>query len=69
MGAWPQAPIRARIEAVQRFAGELQKRRDEIVRIVMWEICKTYEQACAEVDRTIICASPSTSLPSLFLSF
>jgi acyl-CoA reductase-like NAD-dependent aldehyde dehydrogenase len=38
MGAWPQSSVRHRIECVQRFAGELKQRRDEIVRILMWEV-------------------------------
>ncbi len=38
MGAWPQSSVRHRIECVQRFAGELKSRRDEIVRILMWEV-------------------------------
>jgi glyceraldehyde-3-phosphate dehydrogenase (NADP+) len=55
MGAWPQAPVRARIEAVENFAKELQKNREEIVNIIMWEICKPYDAACQEVDRTVTC--------------
>ena len=38
MGAWPQSSVRHRIECVQRFTVELQKRRDEIVKILMWEV-------------------------------
>jgi glyceraldehyde-3-phosphate dehydrogenase (NADP+) len=53
MGEWPRASVAHRIQCVQKFTAELQKRRDEIVKILMWEICKTYEQACSEVDRTI----------------
>jgi acyl-CoA reductase-like NAD-dependent aldehyde dehydrogenase len=40
MGEWPRASVAHRIQCVQKFTAELQKRRDEIVKILMWEICK-----------------------------
>eukprot|EP00455_Lapot_gusevi_P039379 TRINITY_DN4413_c0_g2_i4.p1 TRINITY_DN4413_c0_g2~~TRINITY_DN4413_c0_g2_i4.p1 ORF type:complete len:546 (+),score=165.04 TRINITY_DN4413_c0_g2_i4:93-1730(+) len=54
LGEWPQAHVTQRIQAVENFVAELRAKRDEIVQILMWEICKTYDQACTEVDRTII---------------
>jgi glyceraldehyde-3-phosphate dehydrogenase (NADP+) len=42
-----------RIAAVRKFAEGLRARRDEIVQLIIWEICKTVKDAEKEVDRTI----------------
>lgn len=53
MGQWPLMPVRERIEHVERYVVSMQQKRDEIVNLLMWEICKTKKDAQKEVDRTI----------------
>jgi glyceraldehyde-3-phosphate dehydrogenase (NADP+) len=52
-GTWPQMGGEARIEAVRAFASALAKAKEEIVRLLMWEIGKSIEESRAEVDRTL----------------
>lgn len=42
MGAWPQAPVRKRIEAVLAFAAELQANREQIVNILMCALLTSF---------------------------
>lgn len=42
-----------RIKAMQQFVAGLKQRRDTIVQLIIWEICKTPSDAEKEVDRTI----------------
>ncbi|KAL6073355.1 putative glyceraldehyde-3-phosphate dehydrogenase [Balamuthia mandrillaris] len=53
-GEWPQMSTRQRIEAVQKYLQGLKQKRDEIVNLIQWEICKTTADAEKEVDRTIL---------------
>lgn len=39
---------------MEKFIAGLQKKRDEIANLIMWEICKTKADAQKEVDRTIV---------------
>ena len=52
-GEWPQMPLAGRIERVQAVVAALKERRDEIVNVLMWEICKNEADAAAEFDRTM----------------
>lgn len=52
-GAWPHKSTRERIKAMENFVRGLRSVRDQIVELVMWEICKVREDAEKEVDRTI----------------
>lgn len=52
-GYWPQLTSKERIEALEKFIVGLKKHRDEIVDLIMWEICKTKGDSEKEVDRTI----------------
>jgi glyceraldehyde-3-phosphate dehydrogenase (NADP+) len=52
-GSWPRMTPNERIQYVQRYLVELKKKRDEIVHLLMWEICKVEPDAKKEVDRTI----------------
>lgn len=52
-GAWPIMKVGGCIEAVQAFAGAMQKTREEAVRLLMWEIGKTRPDAEKEFDRTV----------------
>ena len=53
-GAWPQMSAAERISALEKVVDSLLERREEIVNILIWEICKNVSDAEAEFDRTII---------------
>ncbi len=52
-GKWPTMSVSARIAHVESFSYEMKQKRDEVVKLLMWEIGKTYQDACKEFDRTI----------------
>ncbi|MSM39336.1 MAG: aldehyde dehydrogenase family protein [Geobacter sp.] len=52
-GTWPTMAVADRIEHIQRFALNMQERRSEVVRLLMWEIGKTLRDAEKEFDRTV----------------
>ncbi len=52
-GAWPTMTVGKRIEHVQQFAAGMKERREEVVRLLMWEIGKTRPDAEKEFDRTV----------------
>lgn len=52
-GAWPTMAVSERIGHVQAFAYQMKARREEVVRLLMWEIGKTLKDAEKEFDRTI----------------
>jgi glyceraldehyde-3-phosphate dehydrogenase (NADP+) len=52
-GAWPTLAVGERIRHVQEFTSRMQERRDDVVRLLMWEIGKTLKDAEKEFDRTI----------------
>ncbi len=52
-GRWPTLPVAARIEAVEAFALRMRERRDEVVRLLMWEIGKSLPDSRKEFDRTL----------------
>lgn len=52
-GEWPTCGVEERIRRVGDFAARMKERRDEVVRLLMWEIGKTLNDARKEFDRTI----------------
>eukprot|EP00968_Pinguiococcus_pyrenoidosus_P009077 scaffold699_cov231-Pinguiococcus_pyrenoidosus.AAC.15 len=52
-GAWPQMSQLERIQAIESVVRALRERRQEIVDVLMWEICKTTKDAEKEFDRTM----------------
>lgn len=52
-GKWPQMSLSQRIAALESFTTELQKSRDEIIKVLMYEIAKNYNDAVSEFDRTV----------------
>lgn len=52
-GAWPTMRVAGRIGAMERFAALMRGRREEVVRLLMWEIGKTRPDAESEFDRTV----------------
>lgn len=51
-GLWPSLSVAGRIEHVERFLSEMRNHRDAVVELLMWEIGKTWADACKEFDRT-----------------
>jgi glyceraldehyde-3-phosphate dehydrogenase (NADP+) len=52
-GIWPTMPVGDRIRCVQRFAAVVRKKKDQVVRLLMWEIGKSVREATAEFDRAL----------------
>ncbi len=53
-GAWPTAPVKTRIEALVKFVERMAATREDVVRLLMWEIAKTRKDAEVEFDRTVV---------------
>lgn len=52
-GAWPTMSLGERIKAIENFVNKLTAVRQDIINILMWEICKNTADATAEYDRTM----------------
>lgn len=53
-GEWPQMTMHQRIDAIEKIVSSLKEVREEIIKVLMWEICKSTEDAVAEFDRTMV---------------
>jgi glyceraldehyde-3-phosphate dehydrogenase (NADP+) len=51
-GEWPQMNLKQRARQVQMFVDMMLDTREEVVKFMMWEIGKPYEDSCNEFDRT-----------------
>ncbi|ESA34621.1 aldehyde dehydrogenase [Leptolyngbya sp. Heron Island J] len=52
-GAWPTMSVAQRIEHMQDFAYRMKEKRDEVVKLLMWEIGKSCKDSQKEFDRTV----------------
>jgi len=52
-GEWPTMPVAGRISHVLKFVDALSRKRDEIVKLLMWEIGKSLKDSEKEFDRTV----------------
>ena len=52
-GLWPTMRVADRIECMEEFAEQMKTKRDEIVKLLMWEIGKTLPDSEKEFDRTV----------------
>ena len=52
-GEWPQMTVEQRIAAMEKFVAMLKEKRENIVNVLMWEICKVRPDAEKEFDRTM----------------
>jgi glyceraldehyde-3-phosphate dehydrogenase (NADP+) len=52
-GTWPTMSVGERIRCLANFGSALQKRRSEIVKLLMWEIGKSLREAQAEFERAL----------------
>lgn len=53
-GEWPTMSITKRIAHVEQFLAEMKKQRQEVVKLLMWEIGKNLPDSEKEFDRTCI---------------
>ncbi len=51
-GLWPTLSVQERIEHVEKFLVAMRAQRDEVVKLLMWEIGKTLKDSEKEFDRT-----------------
>lgn len=51
-GTWPTMSVGQRIEHVGRFLESMRSQREEVIKLLMWEIGKTLKDAEKEFDRT-----------------
>ncbi len=52
-GAWPTMSVEDRIRHVEAFLSRMGERRDDVIRLLMWEIGKALPDAEKEFDRTV----------------
>ncbi len=52
-GAWPTMSVEERIKHVEAFVYRMKEQREDVVKLLMWEIGKTLPDAGKEFDRTI----------------
>ena len=52
-GEWPIKSVAERIRHVEEFARRMKAVREDVVRYIMWEICKTRGDSEKEFDRTV----------------
>lgn len=51
-GVWPTMSVTTRIEHVEKFLAAMRTQRQEVVKLLMWEIGKTQKDSEKEFDRT-----------------
>ena len=51
-GLWPTLSVTERIEHVEKFLTAMRSKREEVVKLLMWEIGKTLKDSEKEFDRT-----------------
>lgn len=52
-GVWPTMKVKDRIECMEAFVGKMEKKREEVVKLLMWEIGKSKPDSYKEFDRTV----------------
>lgn len=52
-GSWPTMAVSERIKCVETFTGKMIQKKEETVKLIMWEIGKSYTDATKEFDRTV----------------
>jgi len=53
-GTWPTMSVQGRIEHMAEFAYLMGQKRAEVVKLLMWEIGKSYQDSGKEFDRTLV---------------
>jgi glyceraldehyde-3-phosphate dehydrogenase (NADP+) len=52
-GEWPTMSVQGRILAVEKFVVRMRQVREEVVKLLMWEIGKNLDDSYKEFDRTV----------------
>ena len=52
-GLWPTMKVVDRIACMEKFVGQMKTKRDEVVKLLMWEIGKNLADSQKEFDRTV----------------
>src|SRR6185312_6877980 len=52
-GEWPTMPVQERIRAMEKFTYRMKEKRDEVVKVLMWETGKPLKDSEKEFDRTV----------------
>jgi glyceraldehyde-3-phosphate dehydrogenase (NADP+) len=52
-GEWPTMGVAERIHCVEKFTGKMIEQKDIIVKLIMWEIGKSFADSVKEFDRTV----------------
>jgi len=52
-GLWPTMKVGERLKCMETFVEKMKKHREEIVKLLMWEICKNKSDSYKEFDRTV----------------
>ncbi|MBS1735464.1 MAG: NADP-dependent glyceraldehyde-3-phosphate dehydrogenase [Bacteroidetes bacterium] len=53
MGEWPSMAVAERIKCVENFTRKMLDQKDIVVKLLMWEIGKSYADSVKEFDRTV----------------
>ena len=52
-GVWPTMTVADRIRCVEQFTYKMLEKKDIVVKLIMWEIGKSYSDSLKEFDRTV----------------
>ncbi|TZF85899.1 NADP-dependent glyceraldehyde-3-phosphate dehydrogenase (plasmid) [Pedobacter sp. BS3] len=52
-GQWPTMSVQDRIACVEQFTHKMIEKKDIVVKLIMWEIGKSYADSVKEFDRTV----------------
>jgi len=52
-GIWPTMRVKERVDCMEIFVKKMQTKREEIVKLLMWEIGKSLQDSQKEFDRTV----------------
>ncbi|HAI39785.1 MAG TPA: NADP-dependent glyceraldehyde-3-phosphate dehydrogenase, partial [Maribacter sp.] len=52
-GVWPTMHVKDRIECMEVFVSKMKTKRQEVVKLLMWEIGKSLPDSQIEFDRTV----------------
>ena len=52
-GLWPTMKVGERLKCMEQFVSKMKLHREEVVKLLMWEICKNKSDSYKEFDRTV----------------
>lgn len=52
-GEWPTMSVAGRIQCIEKFIIKMMEQKDIVVKLIMWEIGKSYADSVKEFDRTV----------------